>query len=95
MPKPRKARVPLDATPYYYCVSRCVRQVFLCGEDSISGISFEHRRNWIEDRLLKLSSILSIDLCAYPVMSTHYHVVLHINKAANDHWIDEEVGSCP
>lgn len=91
MPKPRKSLVSLDATPYYHCVSRCVRRAFLCGEDRISGKSFEHRRGWIEQRLLELADIFAIDIAAYAVMSNHYHVILHINQAKARDWTDKEV----
>jgi REP element-mobilizing transposase RayT len=91
MPKPRKSLVSLEATPYYHCVSRCVRRAFLCGEDAFTGISYEHRRQWIEDRLLALTDIFAIDIAAFAVMSNHYHVVLHINHAQASGWTNMEV----
>lgn len=69
MPQARKNQISLIDTPYYHCVSRCVRRAFLCGIDSHSGQSFEHRRDWVEKRLLFLSSVFSISLCAYAVMT--------------------------
>lgn len=80
MPLPRKRQISLVDTPYYHCVSRCVRRAFLCGEDKLTGISYEHRRQWVEDRLLFLGTVFCIDICAYAVMSNHTHVVLHVDK---------------
>ena len=91
MPKPRKSLVSLDATPYYHCVSRCVRRAFLCGEDIVTGNSYEHRRQWIEDRLLALTDIFAIDIAAYAIMSNHYHVILHINREQAAIWSEPEV----
>ncbi|PYF83984.1 hypothetical protein DFP75_1013 [Marinomonas alcarazii] len=52
MPRSRKEQVSLEDTPYYHCVARCVRRAFLCGDDPATGNSYEHRRGWIEKRLL-------------------------------------------
>jgi REP element-mobilizing transposase RayT len=91
MPQSRKTQVSLINTPYYHRVSRCVRRSFLCGEDKYTGQSYEHRRGWVEERLLFLSSVFSIDICAYAVMNNHTHVVLCVNKDLADNWSMEEV----
>ncbi|MEI8611068.1 hypothetical protein P4S70_20110 [Enterovibrio sp. Hal110] len=79
MTKARSSLISIDATPYYHCVSRCVRRSFLCGYDKHADKCFEHRREWIEKRLLLLAKTFSVDVCSYAIMSNHYHVVLHIN----------------
>ncbi len=91
MPNPRKNQVCLDSTPYYHCISRCVRRAFLCGKDEFSGQSYEHRKQWVVDKLAELASVFSIDVCAYAVMSNHYHLVLHINQPQALAWSDDEV----
>lgn len=91
MPKPRKSQISLIDTPYYHCVSRCVRRSFLCGEDKLTGQSYEHRRTWVEERLLFLSSVFAIDICAYAVMSNHTHVVLCVDKDLAENWSKAEV----
>jgi REP element-mobilizing transposase RayT len=91
MPQSRKTQVSLIDTPYYHCVSRCVRRSFLCGKDKFTGQSYEHRRGWVEERLLFLSSVFSIGICAYAVMSNHTHVVICVDKDTADGWSTEEV----
>jgi putative transposase len=80
MPLARKQLISLIDTPYYHCVSRCVRHAYLCGKDKLTGQSYEHRRQWVEDRLMFLVTVFSIDVCAFAVMSNHIHVVLHVNQ---------------
>ena len=91
MPQLRSSQISLSDTPYYHCVSRCVRRSFLCGMDSYSGQSYEHRRGWVEQRLLFLSSVFSIDICAFAVMSNHVHVVLHVDVKQVMAWTDNEI----
>ncbi|MFT4939011.1 MAG: hypothetical protein ACI88A_002043 [Paraglaciecola sp.] len=74
MPYARKNQISLIDTPYYHRVSRCVRRAFLCGTDNYSGQSFEHRRGWVEARLLFLASVFAIDVAAYAVMSNQQNV---------------------
>ena len=91
MTQARKTIVSLDDTPYYHCVSRCVRRAFLCGFDSYSNQSYEHRRQWLEDKLHSTAEAFAIKLCAYAVMSNHYHVVLHVRRDLVVSWSDREV----
>ncbi len=91
MTKPRKQQVSLEDTPYYHCISRCVRRAYLCGSDPVTKKSYEHRRGWVEKRLLFLAQVFSIDVCAYAVMHNHTHVVLHIDQESTKDWTMEEV----
>ena len=91
MPRPRSQQVSLEATPYYHCISRCVRRAFLCGDDRFSGQSYEHRRGWIVQRMAELAEVFAIDVCAYAVMSNHYHAVLRIDAERAALWPANEV----
>ena len=91
MTRPRRELVSLETTPFYHCVSRCVRRAFLCGNDPLSGQNFEHRRQWILDRIILLCEFFAIDVAAYAIMSNHYHLVVRIDRDRALNWERAEV----
>jgi REP element-mobilizing transposase RayT len=91
MTLPRKQLVAVEDTPYYHVVSRCVRRSYLCGIDAYSGKDYEHRRQWIENRIRILSSLFALDICSYCVMSNHIHIVIKLMPQEAEIWTDNEV----
>ena len=91
MPQARYRLVDTKTTPYYHCISRCVRRAFLCGYDRSSRKNFDHRKQWILDRIKLLSSVFGIDVCAYAIMSNHFHLVLHVDTERAQSWSEDEV----
>lgn len=73
-----------------HAVQRCVRRAFLCGNDLTTGKSFEHRRQWIRNRLEFLASAFAIDCLTYTVLSNHLHVVLRSRPDVVATWSDKE-----
>ena len=63
----------------------------MCGKDPYTHQDFEHRREWVEDILLKLPTIFAIDIASYAIMNNHYHLVIsvQVNKAKS--WSKVEV----
>ena len=91
MTRARKDLIHLDTTPYYHCISRCVRRAFLCGSDKFTKKSFDHRKRWLVSRLAELAEIFAIEICAYAVMSNHYHLVLRVDTDHAANWSTQEV----
>lgn len=71
MTRARYQQVSLGDTPYYHCICRCVRRAFLCGKDHYSGQDYEHRRQWVVDRLAPLVDVF---LCCLFCFSDFWHL---------------------
>jgi len=87
----REKLISLEATSYYHIISRCVRRAFLCGEDHLTGKNYDHRKDWVIERLRELDKVFAIELCAYAVMSNHTHLVLRIDAEQAKAWEDDEL----
>lgn len=87
----RKTLVSVNDTPYYHVVARCVRRAWLWGVDQYAGKDYSHRKAWVLERLTHLSSTFAIDLCAYAIMSNHYHLVVYVDQARARGWTQREV----
>ena len=87
----RKEMIDPSEIQVCHTISRCVRRAFLCGSDPVTGESYEHRRQWIRDRLEFLASIFGIDCLTYAIMGNHIHLVLRSRPDVVRTWGDEEI----
>ena len=85
MPIPRRIVVDPELPRCYHCISRCVRRAFLCGDE------FEHRKDWIRDRLRRLAELFAMDVGGYAVMANHLHVILRTDPDRARSWSRLEV----
>jgi putative transposase len=76
MPVPRYTQIDIEATPYYHCISRCVRRAFLCGRDRLTDKSFDHRKGWIVEKLADLCAVIFacafVRMGCFPPISTWF-----------------------
>lgn len=78
----------VEDTPYHHCVGRCVGRAFLCGFDPLTNRSCDHRRVWMQECLALLADTYAIDVCAYALMSNHYHLVIRLCSERVNDWTD-------
>ncbi len=75
----------------YHCVNRCVRRTFLCGTDEHSGKNYDHRKQWLQDRLQFQAGQFGVDVLGFAILSNHLHVVLRNRPDVVAGWSDVEV----
>ena len=75
----------------YHCTARCVRQMFLCGLDPLTGQDYTYRRDWIISREEQLAALFAIDIEFRAELSTHLHLVLRTMPEVARRWPPREV----
>jgi len=87
----RRDIVDNETAGFYHCTNRCVRRTFLCGIDELTGKDYSHRKDWLEQRMLSLCDIFSVEIYAYAVLDNHYHIVLYLDPMLPLTWSDEDI----
>jgi hypothetical protein len=87
----RKHLIPEGESGIYHCWSRCVRRAFLCGTDQYTGECYDHRKEWVRERIQFLVQVFAIDVLSYALMSNHQHLLLRKLLELAQQWEDEEV----
>jgi REP element-mobilizing transposase RayT len=88
---PRRQLVDPDNPVYYHLVSRCVRRAWLCGVDRASRRNYNHRKDWLIQRLSHLGEAFAVDVYAYAILSNHFHLVVYYDPKAPMRWSNGEV----
>ena len=81
----RKRIVDAEAPGHYHLISRTVRGAFLCGG------AYDHRKQWLEDRLDFLTTLFAVDDLAHDVLDTHLHLGVSYQPRLHVTWTPEEV----
>ena len=87
----RHSILPAGEDCLVHTISRCVRKSRLCGFDAVTRKDYEHRKDWVQARIMRLAGAFAIEVCAYAVMSNHCHLVLWARPALAESWSAEEV----
>lgn len=74
-----------------HCINRCVRRAYLCGQDPLTGADYEHRREFIRQRMEFLAGIMGVEILGYAVMSNHFHCVLRSRHDVVGTWSNDEI----
>ncbi len=91
MTTPRALLIDPHSSGFYHLISRCVRKSWLCGR--VGTQNYSHRKAWLKERLDVLGSAFAIEIHAYSILSSHFHLAIYSDPLAPLSWSDEEVVS--
>ena len=90
MATPRYKLIDPQNLGFYHIVTRTVRQAWLCGYDKKTKKNYNHRKQWIKDRISELAPNFSLNIHAFAIMSNHFHMVIEYDPNAARSWSNKE-----
>jgi len=63
----------------------------LCGWDPFTQRSYEHRKRWLQQRLMFLASVMAIDIEGFCTMANHLHLIVRNRPDVAAKWSAEEI----
>ena len=87
----RKEIVRQGQPGIFHVSSRVVRRAFLLGRDPLTSHDYNHRRQWVLQRLQLLVANFAIDVCFLAVLANHLHLVLCTTPRLVQRWGSWEV----
>jgi hypothetical protein len=93
MTQARSQLVNSNDAAIYHCINRCVRGTSLCGIDNCTKRSFEHRKLWVEARILELGEIFACGIHWWALTSNQLHLVVHMSPVTAHAWSAAEVAA--
>jgi hypothetical protein len=88
---PRKFVFEPHEVGVYHGINRCVRQSMLCGWDPFTQRSCEHRKRWLQQRLLFLGSVMAIEIEGFCNMANHLHLMVRSRPGVAANWSAAEI----
>lgn len=83
----RSKLVDLSVTPWYHCITRCVRQAFLMVDGQAD------RKRWLENRLKELTETFSVAVGGFAILDNHLHILVRIDSDLAMNWSAKEVAT--
>lgn len=88
---PRWLQVADSTASHYHLVSRCVRRAWLCGKDPVTRMNYNHRKQWLQQRIFHLAQYCALEVRAFSILSNHFHLVVYFDPLRCNEWSDVEV----
>ncbi len=88
---PRRTVVSQGEVGVYHCWNRCVQRAWLCGQDPVTGIDYESRREVIEEVERQLAGLFAIDIGFHAEQANHLHLILRTRPDLAATYSDDEV----